>query len=198
MAQETYLIRTGYQAKAAYEELKMDQWPKTTLLIHEDLVNADQYFNLIRIAASYQIQSFRFALNDDQTISVRVQTGAAGGMTLNFTFRIESLVYEPSMHMLVLSYSEGMDGARGGLFGGLMGGIARMAMGGAGFLESMFKSNPAVQVSSDRLTLDLDAFEAFRKAASWDHFGRSLGDDLIVTYRGIQDHMLIVDLSWRF
>lgn len=194
MEEQVYLIKTVEQGQKLWEQLKEEEWESVIVCFHEDLLNLDVKNRLLPMLHKYQIEDAQVHWVEPETAFISGSSSFGGGISLNYYVKIEQLMFEYGMHALCLSYVEEAE-KTGGLTG-FLGGIIQNASGQS-YLQMLVKNKPGLKVDGGRIVIDLDQWESFRKIAVWNHYGKTIGRDLDIEYKGMLNRCICLRFSWR-
>ena len=173
MTDQVYTIRNGQDMDAAFARLSAYDWNEAILCFHEDLLNGYLREQVLPRLAKLQADSLTTDFEEPDRLDISAHSTLAGGMQLTYRMQIESFVFRPGMHALVFTYKEEADMGVLGFFGGL----AKKASGQT-YLQMAVKENEVVQVTSDRIAVDLEQIPEIKSALQWEYRGKTLGRDM--------------------
>lgn len=194
MEEQVYLIKTVEQGQKLYDQLKQEEWESVIICLHEDLLNLDVKTRILPMLRKYQIDDAEIHWVEPETAFISGSSSFGGGISLSYYIKIEQLIFEYGMHALCLSYVEEAEKTSG--LAGFLGGIVQNASG-QNYLQMLVKNKPGLKVDGSRIVIDLDQWEAFRKVAVWNHFGKTIGRDMNIEYKGMLNRCICLRISWR-
>ncbi len=163
MEEQVYLIKTLDEAQKLWDRLKQEHWESVIVGIHEDLFNLDVKKRVLPIMKKYSVDDLELHWIEPDTAFLSGNSSFGGGISLNYYVKIEKLMFEYGMHALCLSYIEEADKTAGLVT--VLGGLAKKATGQS-YLQMLIKNHPMLRVDDQKILVDLDAWDTFRKV-SW-------------------------------
>ncbi len=196
MQEEIYLIRKTADVKTTFETLKNTHWQSAILAFHEEFFREALMQHVAPMFSQYQVTGLECSLVKPESIFVTIHANVSGGVSLEYTFTLESLVYEKDMHVITFGYREKLNAS--GIFGFLSGlGSLALSAGGQSLLMKAFPDQEMIRVDASRASFDLDKMQGFRAVSEWRYEGKSVTDDLAVESLGVNGKVFALRLKWR-
>ena len=196
MQEEIYLIKKADDVNAVFDILKSTHWDSAVVAFHEEFIRDALIRYVAPMFSQYQVTGVECTLVKPESIFVTIRANVSGGVSLEYTFTLESLVYEKNMHVITLGYREKLNAT--GLFGFLGGlGTLALAAGGQSLLAKAFPGQEMIRVDASRASFDLDKTEGFKAISAWKYEGKSVADDLAVESLGVNGKVFAFRLKWR-
>ena len=194
MEEQVYLVKKLDEAQKLWDRLKQEHWESVIVGIHEDLFNLDVKWRALPLLKKYSVTDLELHWIEPDTAYLSGQSSFGGGISLRYYVKIERLMFEEGMHALSLSYIE--EAEKTARLMTVLGGLAKTATGKT-YLQMFAGNHPMLRVDGERILVDLDAWEAFRRVSGWTYEDKTIGRNLNIENLGMMNRCNCLRFSWR-